>query len=270
MKNTLYASTTLILLMLLMLVGCGRLPVAAPTPYPITTTSGSVVKIDTSPVAKSELVPKDVAKLAFNISGQVKSSNIEIGDEVHGGDVLVQLDTTALDADVTRAENALKVAQEQLNLQITQETGKKTEAGLENIATANIAIAEADLVKARYLQSQATMVAPFDGTIVDVQVVPGEIVAPGKEIITMANMQTMQVETLDLTEMDISRIFINQPVEVYVEALDITLDGYVSTIVPQATLVGQDKVYTVIVRFKSQPQDLRWGMSADAKFIVDE
>jgi len=184
---------------------------------------------------------------------------------------LIQLDTTTLDADVVYAENNYLAAQAELDLVKKQNTDMKTpDVETQNIAAARLQMAEADLVRARYMLTQATLIAPFSGTIVDVQLVPGEIVTPGKVVVTIADMKTMQVETLDLTEMDISRIYIDQPVEVYVEALDMSIDGNVSTIVPQATLLGEEKVFKVIIHLKSQPQNLRWGMSAETKFIVNE
>jgi HlyD family secretion protein len=131
-------------------------------------------------------------------------------------------------------------------------------------------MAEADLISARYMLTQSTLKAPFGGTIVDVQVMPGEIVSPGRAVITLADMQTMQVETLDLSERDISRIYVGQPTKIYVEALNIQVDGVVDKIASQATMAGEDRVYQVVIRLASQPQGLRWGMSAETRFIVDE
>jgi membrane fusion protein (multidrug efflux system) len=204
--------------------------------------------------------------LAFNISGLVQEVYIGIGDVVQVGDALVQLETVVLEANVARAESALQIAQAEF------ENSKKQLEPLElqTVADARINIAEADLIIARYALKQATLTAPFDGSIVDVQVVPGETVNSGRVIITLANLQIFQVETLDLEEMDVPRIYEGQPVVVYIEALDIKVDGSVEKIAPQATVLGENGVYKVTVKLNFQPQGLYWGMSAEVKFIVNK
>jgi multidrug resistance efflux pump len=266
MQNAIPAKLTLIISLLLLVAGCNQSPVILPTKISSTEIPRQVFTVEDGPVAKSEFVPKDVAELAFSVYGRVRSTDVEIGDVVQKGDVLVQLETALLNADVSHAENAVAAAQAELKLLESQRA--KPEA--RNIATARIGMAEADLISARYLLTQSTLEASFDGTIVDVQLMPGETVSPGRAVITLADMETMQVETLDLSERDISRIYVGQPTKIYVEALNIQVDGVVDKIASKATIAGEDRVYQVVIKLASQPQGLRWGMSAETRFIVDE
>ena len=71
MKKITSIKIILTILFALILVGCTQSPAGITTPLSTSSTSRPVIKIDTSPVAKSELAPKDVAELAFNLSGQV-------------------------------------------------------------------------------------------------------------------------------------------------------------------------------------------------------
>jgi hypothetical protein len=48
-----------------------------------------------------------------------------------------------------------------------------------------------------------------------------------------------------------------------VEALGLEIAGRVVRIANQASKIGGDVVYTVIVELDEQPPDLRWGMSVD-------
>lgn len=78
------------------------------------------VVLDRSDVvtATARLVPAREATLAFVLSGQMIELAVEEGSTVEAGDVLAQLDTTLLDAEVERAEAAVAVAD--ANLDVTQ------------------------------------------------------------------------------------------------------------------------------------------------------
>jgi hypothetical protein len=54
-------------------------------------------------------------------------------------------------------------------------------------------------------------------------------------------------------------------VDVYIEALDITVNGKVVRISPIAEVVGGDVVYPVTIEFENQPAGLLWGMSAEVE-----
>jgi multidrug resistance efflux pump len=138
------------------------------------------------------------------------------------------------------------------------------------LAAANIALADAELVLTQNLIEQATMAAPFDGTILDVQIAPKEMVYNGKTVIKMVALQDIQAETIDLNEIDIPHIYVDQPVSVYIYALNINVEGVVIKISPQATLIGENRFYKVVIRLNEQPKGLRWGMSAETKFTLDK
>jgi multidrug resistance efflux pump len=244
-------------LLLLILAACRQSPDSAPGLISSTPTSRPIHTIQARLVAKSVLVPKRTAQLAFNISGLVQEVNVEIGDEVRSGDALIQLETTLPEAEVAHFEGVLQAAQAEFAYQKKLASAPE----LQNLAAAKIRTAEADLIKARYMLAQSTLKAPF--------ILPNETVAAGKVVITLADMLSFQVETLDLVEIDLQRVYINRPVEVYIEALNTTMNGSVVTIAPQATQLGDERVYKIVIKLDSQPPGLRWGMSAESKFILD-
>lgn len=266
MYSTFQPKVVLVVLIVLLLAGCSQVPMIIPPTTSPTEISKPIYTIDTDPIARGELIPKDIAQLAFVVYGQVESVNVEIGDVVQKEDALVQLETTLLNADISRAEYALAAAEAELKILQRRGADEQTR----NVAAAKIDIAKSDLESARYRLTQATLTAPFDGTIVDVQVMPGEVVSAGKVIITLADMRTMQVETLDLSETDVSRIDVGQPVQIHIEALNVDVDGVVRSIAWQATQLGENKVYEAIIKLSSQPEGLRWGMSAEIRFIEAE
>jgi hypothetical protein len=86
--------------------------------------------------------------------------------------------------------------------------------------------------------------------------------------LTMADLHHLQVETTDLSERDVNQVAVGQQATVYVEPLGVEVEGQVVEIAPQATTVGGDVVYAVVVELDEQPPGLRWGMSVEVEIEV--
>jgi HlyD family secretion protein len=136
-------------------------------------------------------------------------------------------------------------------------------------ARAAVAQAEAGLDTARAYLSQSTLTAPFEGTVVDVHVAPGEIVMPGQVALALADMRHLRAETTDLSERDVARVQIGQEARVFVEALGVDVPGRVALISPMASTLGGDVVYNVVVDLDEQPEGLRLGMSLEVEIATE-
>jgi RND family efflux transporter MFP subunit len=213
-----------------------------------------------SVTASASIVPVKIAELSFANVGRVKAVNVKVGEQVRAGQALVALDTTLLEAKVREAEANLAVAQVQVNY-------------LKRVGTDEVhlesAQAEADRAQALLdsantsLATQSTLVAPFAGTIVSVDISPAETVVPGRVIVTMGDLSRFQVETEDLSERDVPRVQIGQPASVFVESLGEEFPGKVMDISRISSTVGGDVVFKVTIDLDHQPEGLLWGMSAD-------
>jgi HlyD family secretion protein len=137
------------------------------------------------------------------------------------------------------------------------------------MAEARLNHAKAQLKVAQAALEQAVLRAPFAGTVTAVEVSPGETVLPGKVVVILGDLSQLQVETSDLSERDVGKVQVGQEARVYVEALNEEVEGRVVEISPQATTVGGDVVYTVIIELNEQPQGLRWGMSAEVEIVTE-
>jgi RND family efflux transporter MFP subunit len=211
--------------------------------------------------ASAVIVPVQKADLAFGSVGRVKAVNVKVGDQVTAGTVLVELDTTLLEAKVREAEANLTVAQVQVNYL------KRVGTDVVHLESAQ---AEADRAQALLdsanatLAAQSQLVAPFAGIVVSVEISPAETVVPGRVVITMGDFSKLQVETKDLSERFIPRVQIGQAASVFIEALNQEFPGKVVDISRISSTVGGDVVFTVTIDLDEQPQGLLWGMSADA------
>ena len=161
---------------------------------------------------------------------------------------------------IAEAEAQVQQAQAELDL---LEAGPRTET----VAAAAAAVAEAEATLQRSEADLAALQlhAPFTGTVTAIHVNPGEIAQPGQPVLTLADLSRLQVETTDLSERDVVGVEVGQPATIFVKPLNTELPGRVTRIAPQATVVGGDVVYTVVIELEAQPAGLRWGMSVDVE-----
>jgi RND family efflux transporter MFP subunit len=217
--------------------------------------------------AAAVVVPPNEARLSFSTLGRVTSVDVKAGDTVTAGQTLVTLDTTIQEASVRQAEADLLAAQIQVKYQ--------KRLGVDEV---HIQTAEAEVERAQalldsanaVLKSQSTLDAPFDGTIVSVDISPAETVVPGQVVIVLGDLSNYQIETTDLSERDVIRVQIGQPAKVFIEALNEEFSGKVIDVDRVSSTLGGDVVYTVTIELDTQPQGLLWGMSADVQIETAE
>ena len=143
---------------------------------------------------------------------------------------------------------------------------------LDEPSKGEIAQAQARLEQARLDVAQiegqidaAQVRAPFAGTVSEVYARVGQVVMPGQTLINLGDLGTLRAVTTDLSERDVVRVAAGQEATVFVEALDTEIPGRVAGIAPEATTVGGDVVYEVVIELAEQPPDLRWGMSVEVE-----
>jgi RND family efflux transporter MFP subunit len=261
-----FAKTFLIVTVMSLMLSACRATASTPTAIPTVlldnnnSSSNTQASNANSVSASATIVPFKKAELSFANVGRVKAVNVKVGDQIKTGQVLVELDTTLLEAKVTEAEANLTVAQVQVNY--LKRVGTD-EVHLESAqAEADRAQALLDSAKVT-LAAQSNLVAPFDGTIASVDISPAETVVPGRVVITMGDLSKLQVETTDLSERDVPRVQIGQTAGVFIKALNQEFPGKVIAISRISSTVGGDVVFKVTIDLDEQPQGLLWGMSAD-------
>jgi RND family efflux transporter MFP subunit len=238
-----------------------------PAPSDNSSSSGGSVS------ASAIVVPVSDAQLSFTSVGRVTSVNVRVGDVVKAGDVLVELDASILEAKVREAEANLSYAEIQLKylIRVTGCRGEGCAPSQQHIEVAEKDIAHAqalvDSAKA-VLKSQSNLTAPFDGTIVSVDISPAESVTPGQIVLVIGDLSSYRIETTDLSERDVPKVKVGQDVNVFIEALNQNLTGKVADVSRISTTLGGDVVYKVTIDFDEQPDGLLWGMSADVQILV--
>jgi len=262
----LYLLVTILVALLLSACGATATPTAIPTvsldegssSSPANTQSNDANAISASAV----IVPVKETELAFSSVGRVTAVDVNVGDRVHAGQTLVKLDTTIQETRINEAEANLLAAQVQYNYQ--------KRLGLDEVhiesAEADVARMQALLDSAKaILDTQYVLVAPFDGTIVSVDIAPAETVVPGQAVILLGDLSRYQIETTDLSERDVTRVQVGQSANVFIEALEEEFTGKVIDVDRISTTLGGDVVFKVTIELDNQPEGLLWGMSADVQ-----
>jgi multidrug resistance efflux pump len=125
-----------------------------------------------------------------------------------------------------------------------------------------------DTAGTRAALANAELRAPFGGTITNLDLKLGEFATSGQPVLTIANLSNWVVKTTDLTEIDVVNIKEGQPVEVTLDALpDVTLKGNVFSISQSYSEKQGDIVYEVTILLTDKNPAMRWGMTAEVKFM---
>jgi RND family efflux transporter MFP subunit len=223
-------------------------------------------------VASAVIVPARVTELGFITSALIKEITVKEGEQVRAGQTLAVLDIPELQFAVIAAEAALRSAQGEEKVQSYRRVKDRRHGRVyfdvvppevRQVAHARVQQAQAALEVAQATLAQTTLVAPYDGTVASVNVVPGEYAQENQVVVTLATLNNLQLETTDLSERDIAKVKIGAPVNISVEALNENVNGKVIGISPIANSVGGDVVFKVTIAFDNQPEFLLWGMTAE-------
>jgi RND family efflux transporter MFP subunit len=207
----------------------------------------------------------------------VTDLKVAVGDTVKKGDVLATADDTDLKRQLAEATVALDTAKIQLRLAKASLTDAEDADVTAQIRQAKISVNNAttqvsDATNARNdLKAQirlATLTAPIDGIVTEVNVVAGLDAPSGDAIVIDA--ATLQI-TADVVESDLTAMKVGQTASIAIGAVDAKVTGTVTAIAPTAAgdTSGGVVSYAVTVSLKDVPPTVRVGMTADVTITID-
>ena len=222
------------------------------------------------------------------VSGTVVNLPVKVGDKVEPGQLLAELDTTALEAtaDQMRADVALarpRVALAESVLKRRQQLAGQGLASAEDldIALSDLAVkraqleaSEARLRSAEIILGYTRITAPLRGVVAEVTTREGETVAAdfsAPTFVTIVDLDRLEVLAY-VDETDIGRIKAGQSATFTVDTYpQMEFKAVVNTIQPSAEL--QNNVVNYVVRLEFEPVDgfiLRPEMTAHLRLVVAE
>lgn len=253
--------------------------------------------------AKGQLKPISASVVSPSIDGTVAQINVQAGQSVNEGDVLMTIKNDELDNAVAEAQRAVAAAQEDLkNAQAalaaaqaaptldgdgaTAPTNVNSDASAVSSAQRNLASAQATLDQANAKAAERTVKAPSSGSIVELNAkvgatVTGGIVmgegdtSGGKQCMQIADLSKMKV-TVQVGEKDIAKIAVGQSANVTYPAFpDIVSQGTVTAIASVANSDaanggGGSVTFNVDILIEAPDSRLKPGMTAEVSVVTEE
>jgi RND family efflux transporter MFP subunit len=190
----------LLALSLLALTACNNAPSQsaplAPRPA-LVVTAGDIAQPGPAYIAEVRAVSR--AELAFAVSGRVARLHADVGNAVRAGQLLAELDTTPLRAQLQAAsseETAARVRWQEVRQRHSRihaaQLGQAISAGEMDAVKAELAAAAAALdaasaqrSQAEWALAQASLRAPVDGVIGSRQLAVGQSASPGANVFSI-------------------------------------------------------------------------------------
>lgn len=257
--------------------------------------------------AKGQLKPISSSVVSPSVDGTVDSINVQAGQSVNEGDVLMTIKNDELDRNVAEAQRAVAAAQEDLAnakkaaaaAQATPTTdvdeasaaaaGAPTASGDTNAVSAaqrSLASAQANLDQANAKAAGRTVTAPSSGSIVELNAKVGATVtggmimgesdtSGGKQCMQIADLSKMKV-TVRVGEKDIAKIAVGQSANVTYPAFpDIVSQGTVTAIASVANSDaanggGGSVTFNVDILIEAPDARLKPGMTAEVSVVTEQ
>ena len=234
--------------------------------------------------------PINIIEVKSKASGQITQLTVETGSDVKRGDLLVQLDTREVNAQLQQAQADLDAAEARRDVSLANKvrsdtlfaqrviTAQENEAAKLDLASAQAALvrAEAALDQAQQRSEDVTVRAPIDGTILTRTVSAGQVIASatssasgGTTLLTMADLSRVRVR-VNVSEADIGAVRPGMPAMIATDAYpNRPFDGVVEKIEPQALVVQSVTNFPILVSIDNRDGLLRPGMNSEVTIEID-
>lgn len=253
--------------------------------------------------AKGQLKPISASVVSPSVDGTVEKINVQAGQSVNEGDVLMTIKNDALDSAVSEAQRAVAAAQEDLNnakvalaaaqaAPTTDSDGStgpsdaNANANAVSTAQRNLTSAQAALEQATAKAAERTVKAPSSGSIVELNAKVGATVtggmimgesdtSDGKQCMQIADLSKMKV-TVQVGEKDIAKIAVGQSANVTYPAFpDIVSQGTVTAIASVANSdsgsgSGGSVTFNVDILIEAPDSRLKPGMTAEVSVVTEK
>jgi multidrug resistance efflux pump len=175
---------------------------------------------------------------------------------------------TQTDAAVTQANlDAAKATYQEAQWYLSTLKGEQLPAEAMSASLAQLQSARDAVTAAHKRLDDTRLIAPISGTVVRIDLTVGEYAVPAQPQVVISDVEHLKVETTDLSERDVPKVSIGQPVTVVVDALNQNIAGKVSLISPVSSILGGDVVYKTTIELDTPfPDGLRAGMSVEVQF----
>lgn len=276
--------SSLLLLSLAVLTACGGKDDAEADAATTSALPVSVAAAQTQVMPRTVLVSGPVSafeemQLGVEISGQrVTALNVDVGQYVKKGQILLQLDHRTLDSELAQADASLRQAQAsqelaRLNYQRSEKLAAEkliSESSLDELranrlnAEAQTATARAARDSAQLRRDFADLRAPADGLISKRLVQPGQVVSAGSELLRLIRDGRLEWRA-ELPEDQLAGVAVGNPVQLPYAGQTIT--GRIRAVTPGVD--AQTRTGTVYADLP-EPGTLKQGIYVEGRIVTGD
>jgi RND family efflux transporter MFP subunit len=265
--------------------------VAAPV-VDVPVVTATVGPVESALEISGTLTPRSRVAVKPKLPGTLEAVLVDIGDPVTMGQTIATIDRREIDAQVDAAVAAVAVAKAALEnaeaglanakLELDRsknlfekgalprqrldaaETQNRAATAQRDLATANLAQADAALRRAREVQKNATITSPVTGFVVernyDAGSIPGDL-----PIVVVADLRQMKLEA-GVSELEAGRLRVGMQARVSVQAKPgETFAGQLAAIAPEVD--ERNRHFQIEVRVPNESRALLSGMYATARLV---
>lgn len=239
------------------------------------------------------VVPQNSVDLSSRFDSRLVRVVVEVGDKVRQGQVLAYLDTQPLEQELAAARASLQGSRAEesaasasfaearerkgryftprsLQLEIYSQEELAAVRYQERAAAARLESARATIrerqARVAELQqhvTEATLVAPFDGTVAARPVSPGASVSPGQPVLRLLGTGGTRVR-FAVPESDAAALSPGQPLRVVAKEGGLALAGRVESVAPEVDAAAR-MVFAIAAFAEPPPAGLATGMVVDVR-----
>lgn len=269
---------------------------AQPNARTVAIEKGNVEEIVT---AQGTIEPKNYVDVGAQVSGQLTSLYVEVGDPVKAGDLLAEIDPrvyeSRVEADLAELKNLkAQLAQAEAERVLAKQKHERNKRLIKIDAVSKesveisesefkVATASVDALKAEIDAAQSTLdedktnleytkiYAPMTGTVSSITTREGQMVNANMSaptIVSIADLDQMTV-TAEVVEADIMRVKEGMRVNfATLGNLEDKKDGVVRQIQPTPEVENDVVLYNVLIDVDNKDRSLMNGMTAQVFFII--
>lgn len=244
-----------------------------------TSTAQQVVVVERGDIssvveATGTIKPVNMVDISSKITAQIKEVKVRENDTVKAGQVLVVLEDTGLQAQVTQAKERLNnTAVQYERMARMNRIGGVSNAELDN-ASMNYNIAQATYDEVMSKLNETMITSPINGNVIGEPLSAGELVAQGVNnptvILTVADMSQMQIEA-QIDQTDIGKVTLGQRVTFAVDAYPgKEFTGKVAIVSKKPVVQQNVTYYLVTIDVDNAENLLNPGMVARVSIVASE
>lgn len=205
----------------------------------LTTAQAATANVNgVSSIASATFAYQAERTLTAPAAGTVSSINVQEGDDVTKGDILIELSGDDLTESIQSASETLRSAE--ISMQNQQDT-----------------------------MSNYIITSPISGTIIEKDAQQGEALTSGSTLCVIYDLNYLEM-VINVDELQISSLSVGQKVQLTADAVtDKTYVGTVTRVSMKGSSSGGTTTYPITIRI-DETDGLRPGMNANAEIVVAE